>query len=230
MTRVLQPELLDSLPSENPEAMRSRIDLRRVNAWMAHRRIFTRALSSLPTTNVRRIVELGAGDGTFALSLATRLSQRWQKVEITLLDQQNIVARETLNGFGIVGWKPHVVQADVFDWLATTSQPADLIVANLFLHHFNETKLRHILRAAAARCSCFIALEPRRHPAARLGCELLWLIGCNHVTRHDARLSVRAGFRGQELSALWPNTAEWNLCEQPAGLFSHLFFANRNSQ
>jgi len=73
-----------------------------------------------------------------------------------------------------------------------------------------------------------VALEPRRHFAARLGCELLWMIGCNRVTRHDARLSVRAGFRGQELSSLWPNIDGWSAHEQPAGLFSHLFVATCN--
>lgn len=228
MTRIVQPELLDSLPAGNPEAAHSRSDLRRVNGWMGHGRILTRALKSLPATNVQRIVELGAGDGTFALSLATCLSPRWPKVEITLLDQQNIVAGQTLDGFRRVGWEPCVVQTDVFDWFATTSQPTDLIIANLFLHHFEAARLRQLLQQAAARCSCFVALEPRRHSISRLGCELLWLIGCNRVTRHDARVSVDAGFRQNELSSLWPSSSNWSLREQPAGLFSHLFVAARN--
>jgi hypothetical protein len=28
-------------------------------------------------------------------------------------------------------------------------------------------------------------------------------LGCSAVTRHDARLSLSAGFKGRELSALW---------------------------
>lgn len=237
MTRVLQPELLDSLPAENPDAIRSRNDLRRVNAWMGHHRILTRALNSLPANKVRRIVELGAGDGTFALSLATQLNQRWPNVEITLLDQQNIVAGETLDGFHRVGWKPCVVRADVFDWLTTTSQSTNLIIANLFLHHFDDPQLHRLLRMASVRCTHFVVLEPRRHPIVRLGCELLWLIGCSRITRHDARASVRAGFCEQELSSLWPNAGapvsdpaafEWSVREEPAGLFSHLFVATRN--
>jgi hypothetical protein len=229
MTRALQPELLDLLPAENPEAIRSRHDLRRVNAWMGHRQLLTRALNSLPATNIHRIFELGAGDGTFALSLATQLSRRWPDVEITLLDRQHIVTHETLNGFKRVGWKPCVVQADVFVWLATAAQSTDLVIANLFLHHFDEPQLRQLLRASGLRCTHFVGLEPRRHRIARLGCKLLWLIGCNRVTRHDARASVRAGFRGLEISYLWPDAGNWNLREQPAGMFSHLFAATRNS-
>ena len=227
MTRTLQPELLDTLPADNPEAKHSRADLRRVNAWMGHRRILLRALKGARLTSVHRIVELGAGDGTLALALAAELNTRWPQVELTLVDQQRLVASGTVEKFHRLGWKPRVVQADVFDWLAAGAEPADILFANLFLHHFDEAGLCRFLREAAARCSCFVALEPRRHFAARLGCELLWMIGCNRVTRHDARISVRAGFRGQELSSLWPNTANWQVREQPAGLFSHLFVATR---
>jgi len=57
--------------------------------------------------------------------------------------------------------------------------------------------------------------------------RLLRLIGCNRVTRHDAPISVRAGFTGQELSQLWPAGQGWLLEERPAGWFSHLFIAQR---
>jgi hypothetical protein len=56
---------------------------------------------------------------------------------------------------------------------------------------------------------------------------MLGLIGANAVTRHDAAVSVRAGFQGGELSALWPADPRWRLRECRAGLFSHLFLAQR---
>ena len=227
MTRILQPELLDTLPAEDSEATRSRADLRRVNWWMGHRRILLHALRNLPISKAGRIVELGAGDGTLALKLASRLSGRWKNVELILVDQQRLVTAETLEGFRRLGWNIRVVQADVFQWLADESEPADIVFTNLFLHHFEEAGLRRLLGPVAARCSNFIALEPQRHFLARVGCELLWMIGCNRVTRHDARLSVRAGFRGTELSPLWPSNREWVLREESAGPFSHLFVASR---
>jgi hypothetical protein len=39
---------------------------------------------------------------------------------------------------------------------------------------------------------------------------------------------VRAGFRGDELSRLWP-AGEWTLREEKRGGFSHLFSARRNA-
>lgn len=227
MTRILQSELLDTLPAGDADARHSRRDLRRVNAWMGHRSMLIRALRSTTPVAPRRIVELGAGDGTLALAVATRLSRHWPGVEITLVDQHHLVTPETDAAFRRLGWTPRIVQADARIWLATAAGACDVLWANLFLHHFDGTDLQSLLRRAGAASNSFVALEPRRHLTARVGCELLWLIGCNHVTRHDARLSVRAGFREHELSALWPEQAGWRLGERPAGVFSHLFTATR---
>jgi hypothetical protein len=64
-----------------------------------------------------------------------------------------------------------------------------------------------------------------------LASRLVGLVGANAVTRADAVLSVRAGFRGKELSALWPASgAEWLLEESAAGPFCHRFVAIRGSR
>ncbi len=58
--------------------------------------------------------------------------------------------------------------------------------------------------------------------------RLLPLIGCNRVTRHDAAVSVQAGFTGAELTALWP--AGWRITESAAGLFTHSFIATSHTE
>jgi len=73
----------------------------------------------------------------------------------------------------------------------------------------------------------FIACEPARCAFSLIACKCLGLIGCNHVTRHDAEISVRAGFTNHELSDLWPRKSDWQLKEGTAGLFSHLFVASK---
>ena len=84
-----------------------------------------------------------------------------------------------------------------------------------------------ISRAADER-GPFLKFEPRRCRRGAFFSRLLWLIGCNAVTRHDARVSIQAGFAGQELSQLWPDAGAWTLREQPSGSFGHLFVAHRN--
>jgi hypothetical protein len=91
--------------------------------------------------------------------------------------------------------------------------------------------LRALLASVSASTDHFLAIEPRRAPLAWAGSRLVGLLGVNAVTRQDAVLSVRAGFRARELSAMWcAGSSDWRLQETPAGLFSHCFYAQRQGQ
>jgi Methyltransferase domain len=223
MNRIVQPEILDTLPPDDPRALRSRRDLRRVNSWMDNAGITANALkenSGAP----KHITELGAGDGKFLLQVARKINL--QNVSATLLDRQKNISAETLAAFSKLGWRAEAVVADVFDW---PKSPAEIVVANLFLHHFENERLKELLRTISRRVKLFVAIEPRRAPLPLFFSRLLWAIGCNEVTRHDATVSVRAGFFGEEISAHWPDKKNWRLTERRAGLFSHLFIAQKIS-
>lgn len=231
MLRTIEPEWLDELPADDVRAMRSRRDLKRINALMMNSALVARELRrAFPGAPPRVIAEIGAGDGLFMLQVARKLPQ-WRAIDVILLDRQRLVSPATTAKFAALGWRSRAVTADACTWLA---QPAavepDVIVANLFLHHFDAAGLSALLRGLAQRTRAFIACEPRRSRPALLGSHLLALIGCNDVTRHDAVVSVRAGFRDHELSAAWPDRAAWILAEQPYALFSHGFAATRRGR
>lgn len=211
--------------------MRSRRDLRRINALMRNSAIVAQRLEeSFPDGSARRMAEIGAGDGTFMLRLAQNISRPPQDVNVVLLDRHSIVGPQTLERFSSLQWRAEPVAADVFEWLARPAgEVFDAMVANLFLHHFEPAKLTALLSLVATRTRVFIACEPRRSGLALAGSHMLWAIGCNEVSRHDAAVSVRAGFDGEELSALWPQTSGWRLQECGQGLFSHCFVACRVS-
>jgi hypothetical protein len=221
--RIVQPELLDTLLPDDPVAIRSRRDLHRVNTWMRNHAIVADALQKALNHHAPgQITELGAGDGNFLLCVAQKISPHWRDTKATLIDLKKNISVETLAAFAALGWHAEAVVADVFDWPQIDS---DIVVANLFLHHFEDTRLAELLRRVSRRTQFFIATEPRRWP---LFCSrLLRAIGCNDVTRHDAVISVRAGFYGNELSALWSDKQNWRLTEQRAGAFSHLFIARK---
>ena len=205
--------------------MRSRRDLKRVNALMANGRIVAAELRRLLPAGARSIVEIGAGDGSFALGLARALAPALPGARFMLLDRQPLVDAQALAGFARHGWCASALACDVFDWLAGPVERHDAIVANLFLHHFEPAALARLLAGVAARTDCFVACEPRRGAFALAGSHLLGLVGCNDVTRHDAVVSVRAGFAGNEIGSLWP--PGWQLSEAPRGAFSHCFAARR---
>jgi hypothetical protein len=214
--RRLEPEWLDHLPAADPRAARSRRDLVRVNALMGNAGIVRSELRRLGC--VESIAEIGAGDGVFLARALRPLQGKPPKV--VLVDRQSV---------------PHAVDghtrfdvADVFEWLDDPRGEAfDVIIANLFLHHFADAELRRMLEGVSRRARAFIACEPRRSAVALSGAHLLGLVGCNEVTRHDAVVSVRAGFCGDEIGALWPSGASWSWEERPRGVFCHGFTARR---
>lgn len=228
LPRRVTPETLDALPEHDPRAIGSRRDLRRVHRAMFTRtilaRVLTAAMAARPAP--RRILEIGAGDGTLLLRVAGTLAHRWPRVRLTLLDRQQLVGAGTLAAFERLGWQAEAHQADVLDWVAQpVAERWDLIVANLFVHHFEAATLEALLAGVAARTDVFVACEPRRSQLALAGSHLVGLLGANAVTREDAVASVHAGFAGSELSASWPQAHGWRLQEAAAGPFSHCFVA-----
>lgn len=243
LQRTVVPEELDHLQPDDPAAIRSRGDLRRVHRAMGTCGVLTRELNAavghrsvgrLPL----RVLELGAGDGTLMLRVARALKPRWPAVHLTLLDQVDLLHPKTHAAYAATGWSAAPLTMDALEWARQQNAQGtpgrderpvwDVVVANLFLHHFEGENLQMLL-AAVSRCSrVFVACEPRRSGFALAASHWIGALGAGSVTRADAVTSVRAGFCGSELSALWaPVSAGWVLAERPAGLFSHCFRAER---
>jgi len=222
MGRALTPEILDFLEAGDPRAIHSRRDLALINRVMRQDAIMARALRRLPVP--KRLADLGGGDGRFLLRVARRLAPHWPGVTVMILDRQNIVSPETRAGFAALGWRCEAFPGDVFETLAKVAP--DIVTANLFLHHLDDPALKPLLALAAARAKAFVACEPRRSAFALLGARLVFALGANDVTRHDAAASVRAGFQGSELSHLWPRNHGWVLRERGAFPFTHAFTAH----
>lgn len=218
--REVRAERLDELPPDDPAARASRRDLVRINAMMGNARTVSRLLQKRP----RRILEIGAGDGAFLLRVVRRLGRPEPHGLALLVDRQEPTS---LLPFERWGWSSKWIAADVFDFLRDPwEKPFDAVVANLFLHHFEDEPLRELLRLVAERTDLFVACEPARTEIGLLGCRLMPLLGFHEVTLHDARVSVLAGFRDRELSALWPSNG-WAVEERAVAPFSHAFWAVR---
>ncbi len=182
MQRLVEPEILDRLPADDPEAIRSRADLRRINGLMGNERWLVRQI--LQQLSARKGVwEIGAGEG----GLLRRLAALDSGLPLTGCD----LAPRPDDLPGRIVWR----QGDVFDELPR--QSGGVLVANLFLHHFEDpalAKLGTLLGNFDALC----INEPHRSSLALAQSSLL-LPFVNRVTRHDMPVSIRAGFRRGEL-------------------------------
>ncbi len=196
--RRLTAELLDQLPADDPAAIRSRRDLRLINRLMGNfgwlRWQLREGLSRFDSRPF--VVELGAGCGTFALSVS---EMPIDYAAIDLIPQPGNWPRD---------WR--WCQGDLFHWYPQLQ--TDIVVANLFLHHFPESSLADLGRLIrSSSCRVILLNEPSRHAMHLYQGKLLRLAGINAVTRHDMDVSIRSGFRDDELAeALELDRAEWS--------------------
>ena len=195
MPRVLRPELLDSLPPDSPAALASRRDLVRLNRFMGNPDWFARTLPPLVRPG-ERALELGAGDGSLALTLAAA------GLPTDALDQVSAPATWPASA----RW--HV--ADLRAFAGWADYP--VVLGNLILHHFDDASLAALGARFDRHARVLVFNEPVRH----WRCRLLWAIGsrlhgASAVTRHDGRVSIAAGFRSDELArALRLDAARWD--------------------
>ncbi len=197
MTRRLSPELLDSLPAADPAALRSRRDLLRVNWVMGNAAWFAKAVPTVKLAG-EAAIELGAGDGTLARRLGT-----------AGLDLQSAPT----------DWPPDRMWhcGDLLNFANWADYP--VILGNLILHHFDDAALRALGTIFNRHARVLLFSEPRR--ARRF--LALWAVaaplgGANHVTRHDGRVSIEAGFAPGELPRLLGLASDWDCREETTAL------------
>lgn len=225
LPRRLESAWLPALRPSDARAARSRRELSLVNSVLANAGIVARELrAGLPARAVS-IAALGAGDESFALKVARRLERPGSRM--TLVDRCPR-APGLEEGFAAEGWELASIDEDASRWL---QQPCtarfDAIFANFYLHRFAPDALAELLGRVSERTSLFIACEPRRSRTALAGSRLLGVVGCTEITQHDVAAGFQGGFCDDEIAALWSADSGWFLEERPAGLFSHVFVAEK---
>lgn len=205
--RVVQPELLDSLPEEAPSAQRSRRDLKILNRLLGNEAWFRAVLASRARRGERRL-EVGAGDGALALALMS--------AGLGPVAGLDLVRRPS-------GWPKDApwFQTSIFEFVSWADYP--VVVGNLVFHHFKAEELA-ALGAQLSRCARLLVVsEPlRARRAAWLFSAVCPVIKADPVTRHDGRVSIQAGFRGHELPELLqldPREWTWNVRETTLGAY-----------
>ncbi len=206
-TRLVQPEILDSLPEEAPAARRSRRDLRVLNRLLGNETWFRDVLAGRRRPD-DRILEVGAGEGTLARAL-----MKAGLGPVAGLD----LARRPADWPVQAPW----FQTSVFEFVSWTDY--SVVMGNLVFHHFKADELAEIGAQLGRRARLIVLSEPlRSRRSAWLFSLVCPLIKADPVTRHDGRVSIEAGFRGDELPALLkldPKQWSWRITHTVFGSY-----------
>ncbi|WP_309400305.1 hypothetical protein [Cerasicoccus maritimus] len=215
MKRIVQPEILDSLPCHDPRIDQTRRDLTLINALMRNpswfrRQVFPRVQ---PTDHM---MELGAGKGELALMLAEHLCAIGAYTGIDFAQRPDGLP-------------------DEFNWcckdlLELDYAGVDVLMGNFILHHFSDVALADIGRKINASGIRMLAFnETLRRPLHLWQLRLLYPVICD-VTRYDGRVSIEGGFRRQELVEALGLADEWKLELKETFLGSYRLLAQRKAK
>jgi hypothetical protein len=194
MKRTCEPELLDSLPFDHPDAAHSRRDLRIVNGFMRSKAWFRKILPTLVGPG-ETVIELGAGTGELGSDLNSR------GIPIDGLDLWPRPAAWPSDR------KWH--QADLKAFTGYGAYP--VVMGNLIFHQFRDEELAELGAHLRKTARVIVANEPQRRKLSQAVMAAVGpLLGANHVTLHDGRISIAAGFLENELpQALGLDSREW---------------------
>lgn len=191
--RQLQPEILDSLSPDDPAAIRSRADLRRINAFMGNKRWLKKQIDTISRDSDQPIhlIEIGSGDGSFLSIFANQ--NDFSLLGVDLVPKPNNLAKK-------IDW----LSGDLFEISSFPFKKGhtNIVVCNLILHHFTDQQLA-LLGEILADADHILAVEPLRTRLPLILARLAFPF-VNHVTRHDMIASIKAGFRNGELAAHFP--------------------------
>lgn len=211
MPRVRTPELMDA-----PEARREDLDgalrfIRAINRRLGGAKGLISCLErwSRNWPKDRPVTLIDVGTGSADIPVAARVWALERGFDLRVLGVDSHATTLQLAEEHVAGQRVEVregirlLRADALK-LSETIGPGeyDYAHAGMFLHHLSDIEVMTMLAImdrVAKRGICWNDLS--RSPFARLGVRVLTL-GANQMVKHDARVSVEAGFTKREATDL----------------------------
>ena len=196
MQRTPEPEILDSLPPDPPDALHNRRDLRLTNRILGTHRWLGQTVPAM-LRPAETALEIGAGTGELARALA-----------------QRGIASDGLDLWPRpAAWPPartwHVADLRTFPAYDRYA----LVFGNLIFHQFGDAELAALGACLRPSVRVIVACEPARRRLSQLLYRTVGrLLSANHVSLHDAHVSIAAGFRDDEPPcALGLAASDWEI-------------------
>jgi 2-polyprenyl-3-methyl-5-hydroxy-6-metoxy-1,4-benzoquinol methylase len=198
-SRSAQKEIMDDLTIQDERLDDALRELTIINRWLGGNATSYKGIKYLlrqkSPKNTLSILDVGAGNS----DMAAAISSLHSCIQVTSLDLNKRVCEYAARRNPSLA----VVHGSVFD-LLFQERTFDIVHASLFLHHFTEVELLHILPLLYSTARYGIVINDlRRSIFSYLGILLLTRIfSRSAMVKNDGPLSVRRGFTRNEVIRL----------------------------
>jgi len=219
-----EPEWMDVAEDATPELERDLLNLASLNRRFGACRAVTGKLSPLlRRREPLRIVDLATGGGDIPRAIVREARVLQCPVSVIAVDRQAAtlrIAEKFSAGFPEISY----VRADVDGFVP--ERPADIVMCNLALHHFEESDVIRILRQCRQLAGTAVLItDLRRSRLAQVAIiGITELFYREPMTRHDARVSATRAFSFTELHRLALSAGWWGFEHRRCPFFRQLLW------
>ncbi len=193
---------MDDLACDGEVVFQTLRELDVINRWLGGNAVTVQAVrkiwKNIPNGQTISIADLGCGGGEMLRIISALAEKENRKVKLIGFDANpHIVeyARSHSTKHPTISFETLNVFSQAFQ-----KQKFDLVLATLFIHHFNETELITLFSSLKKQSSAIIVNDIHRHPLAYHSIRLLTrLYSRSAMVKFDAPLSVMRAFKKNEL-------------------------------
>lgn len=199
-------EIMDDLAIAGEELDQSLVELDGINRWLGGNAVTFRGLKKILQNNDQEgelvIADLGCGGGGMLRLISSWAAKRKINVSLHGIDaNENVIsfAIEQSKSFSNTNFISQDVLAPDF-----SNHTYDIVLATLFLHHFNQEQLIEIFRKLSFIATYGIVVNDlHRHWLAYYGFKLVsTLFSRSKMVKYDGLVSVLRGFKRKELEEI----------------------------
>ena len=209
-------EWMDDLEMEGEQLLSTLKTLAKINARLGGDAVSLKGVKKLIKSSTSKaglhLIDLGCGEGSQLRHLANysrRHKLNWKFTGVDANAACIAFAQERSVDYPEITY----LKADVFEW---NMPKCDIVLATLFMHHFDDEQIMLIIEKANAEVALGWVVNDLHRSSIAYG--LFWALGLfirNEMIMHDGLLSIKKGFKIEELehmsnSLKMQSTISWN--------------------
>jgi SAM-dependent methyltransferase len=203
--RVNEPEFLDAADCNPQLASGSYMFMRLVNRFAggtkAVKNFLAREISKCDRSRIIRVLDIGSGTCDIPLAITEWARKKSLKIEFTCIETNETAIKIAEQNIRQSGNDSIVLKNENFLEFESR-QHFDYAIGSMFFHHFQDDQILQIIEKLRTCVTRSVLINDlRRNSINYLSCFLFVCFLPGRV-RHDALLSVRKGFKSNELHRL----------------------------